>query len=161
MPDIRRMTLKDAADAARLEKESFAQPWSLADFEYEMKDNLVARYVVAEENGRLLGFAGAHMVYEEGHVTNVVVDAACRGKGIGRLLMEALMQYAANLGVQYMTLEVRASNQAAISLYKSLGFIKVSIRAKYYTDNQEDAWLMVSDRMPPIQEDFSDELIIG
>jgi ribosomal-protein-alanine N-acetyltransferase len=71
--------------------------------------------------------------------------------------MQSLMQYAANLGGKYMTLEVRASNQPAINLYKSLGFFKVWVRPKYYTDNQEDAWVMVCDRLPEIEEDFSEQ----
>ena len=71
--------------------------------------------------------------------------------------MEALLQYAANLGVQYMTLEVRPSNKTAIALYESLGFIKVAVRAKYYEDNQEDAFIMVCDRMPAVQDDFVEE----
>lgn len=155
--NIRRMSIMDAEAAAWIEASSFARPWSLADFQYEMLENPVARYVVAERNGQLLGFAGAHIIFEEGHITNVVVSQAARRQGIGRALMEALMQYAANLGVAYLTLEVRAGNSKAISLYTSLGFHKVAVRTKYYEDNQEDAWLMVCDRLPAAQADFSEE----
>ena len=154
---IRRMSIQDAPEAARLEASSFSMPWTLADFEYEMRSNPVARYVVAEQGGRLLGFAGAHMIFEESHVTNVVVDGAVRGLGIGRALMQSLMQYAANLGGKYMTLEVRTSNQPAINLYKSLGFFKVWVRPQYYADNQEDAWVMVCDCLPAAEEDFSEQ----
>jgi ribosomal-protein-alanine N-acetyltransferase len=154
---IRRMSIKDAQAVAQLEAASFTRPWTLADFQYEMLKNPVARYVVAERDGQLLGFAGAHIIFEEGHVTNVVVSTAARRQGIGRALMEALIQYAANLGVAYLTLEVRAGNETAISLYRSLGFHKVAVRAKYYEDNQEDAWLMVCDSLPTAQADFSEE----
>lgn len=157
MVKIRRMTLADAWEAAALEKVNFPMPWPLSAFEFEMRDNPVARYVMAEESGRLIGFAGAHMIMEEGHITNVVVAESARGKGIGKALMLALMQYAANLGVRYLTLEVRASNTPAITLYRSLGFMKVGIRAKYYEDNQEDALLMVCDRLPEAEEDFIEE----
>jgi len=71
--------------------------------------------------------------------------------------MQGLMQYAANLGVRYLTLEVRASNTPAIALYQSLGFIKVGIRKKYYEDNQEDALLMVCDQLPEAEDDFTEE----
>ena len=71
--------------------------------------------------------------------------------------MDGLMQYAANLGVSYMTLEVRVSNAAAIALYQSLGFFKVSVRPKYYEDNQEDALLMVCDKMPEADPDFAED----
>ena len=65
------------------------------------------------------------------------------------------MQYAANLGVRYMTLEVRVATGAP-SAYESLGFIKVHVRKRYYEDNGEDAWLMVCDRLPGAQEDFEE-----
>ena len=132
MAKIRRMTLADTWEAAQLEAANFPMPWPLSAFEFEMRDNPVARYMMAEENGRLIGFAGAHMILDEGHITNVVVETSARGRGIGKALMKALMQYAANLGVRYLTLEVRASNAPAIKLYQSLGFVKVGIRAKYY-----------------------------
>lgn len=155
--EYRRMRLSDAPGAAQLEAASFARPWTLKDFEYEMTQNPVARYLVAEADGRLLGFAGAHIILDEGHVTNVVVAQASRGLGIGRNLMHLLMQYAANLGARYLTLEVRVGNEPAIALYRSLGFIKVYVRAKYYEDNQEDALLMVCDRLPPPELGFTEE----
>ena len=157
MAEIRRMTLADTWEAAQLEAANFPMPWPLSAFEFEMRDNPVARYVMAEEEGRLIGFAGAHMILDEGHITNVVVASSARGKGIGRALMKALMQYAANLGVRYLTLEVRASNAPAIALYRSLGFVKVGIRAKYYEDNREDALLMVCDQLPAAEDDFTEE----
>lgn len=154
---IRRMTLLDVSKVALLEAASFAQPWSEKDFVHEMTQNPVARYLVAsDQEGELLGFAGAHIIFEEGHVTNVVVAQHARGQGIGRALMQDLMQYAANLGCQYLTLEVRVSNAPAISLYQSLGFVKVSVRKKYYQVTWEDALLMVCDRLPAIQEDFTE-----
>ncbi len=147
----------DAPAVAALEADTFAHPWKLADFEHEMTDNPVAFYLVAEEDGVFQGFAGAHFIFEEGHITNVAVHKSARGRGLGRLLMEHLMQLASNLGVQYITLEVRASNAPAISLYKSLGFFKVSTRPRYYEDNGEDALLMVCDRLPPVDPDYTDE----
>jgi ribosomal-protein-alanine N-acetyltransferase len=122
-----------------------------------MTSNPVARYVVAEQEGVLLGFAGAHIILDEGHITNVAVIKEARGHGLGRLLMDALMQLAANLGARYLTLEVRASNAAAVALYQSFGFIKVSVRKKYYEDNGEDALLMVCDQLPPAQDDFQED----
>lgn len=154
---IRRMTMLDVPAVAALEAASFPQPWSQQAFEYEMRENPVARYLVVERAGQLLGFAGAHLIFEEGHITNVVVARSARGQGLGRALMDALMQYAANLGARYLTLEVRESNQAAISLYSSLGFIRVGVRRGYYQDNREDALLMVCDNLPPALEDFAEE----
>ena len=88
--------------------------------------------------------------------TNIAVRKDCRGQGIGRALTAALMQYAANLGVVYMTLEVRRSNEIAQHVYLSHGFIQVSVRKKYYEDNGEDALFMVCDHMPPADPDFEE-----
>lgn len=153
---IRRMALADAGQVYAIEKAAFAHPWSLASFEQEMTTNPVARYLVAEEEGRLLGFAGVHIILDEGHITNIAVAEERRGQGIGSRLFGCLMQYAANLGVTYMTLEVRVSNQKAIRLYEQHGFFKVHVRKRYYEDNGEDALLMVCDRMPQAQEDFEE-----
>ena len=155
--ELTRMTILDVDAVAALEEASFARPWKKADFEYEMTQNPVARYLVARKDGKIIGFSSAHIYLDEVHIANVVVDEAQRGQGIGRALMDGLMQYAANLGVSYMTLEVRVSNAAAIALYQSLGFFKVSVRPKYYEDNQEDALLMVCDKMPEADPDFAED----
>ena len=150
---VRRMTEEDLEDVARIEKETFPSPWSYQAFESELK-NIAARYLVVELENRVIGYAGAWIILDESHVTNIAVDEAYRGKGIGRKLTEGLMQYLSNLGAAYATLEVRVSNERAQNLYKSLGFVTVGKRKKYYEDNQEDAYLMVCDKMPPVEEDF-------
>ena len=154
--NIRRMTLADVEAVQAIEQATFAMPWSLQSFRDEMERNACARYLVAEDNGQVVGYAGAWMIFEEAHITNVAVEKNRRGQGIGRALMVALMQYAANLGVQYMTLEVRRSNLTAQALYQSLGFIQLSVRKHYYEDNGEDALLMVCDHMPPVDQEFSE-----
>jgi ribosomal-protein-alanine N-acetyltransferase len=121
-----------------------------------MEKNACARYLVAEEDGRIVAYGGAWMILEEGHITNIAVDEAYRGRGIGKALLAALMQYAANLGVQYLTLEVRKSNAVARGLYESFGFQPLGVRKRYYEDNGEDALLMVCDKMPPVQDDFAE-----
>lgn len=154
---IRRMTLADVPQVAAIEAATFPTPWSESDFQREITTNAVARYLVAEKDGRVIGFAGAWVILDESHVTNIAVSAAERGKGYGRQLTEALMQYLANLGAAYATLEVRKSNETAQNLYKSLGFIKLGVRKHYYEDNGEDALLMVCDHMPEVQPDFEEE----
>ena len=66
------------------------------------------------------------------------------------------MQYLSNLGAAYATLEVRVSNERAQHLYKSLGFVSVGKRKRYYEDNGEDAWLMVCENMPDADPDFEE-----
>ncbi len=154
--NIRRMVLADVPQVHQLEEETFATPWSLQSFQDEMEKNPCARYLVAEQEGKIIAYAGAWMVFEEGHITNVAVAKEWRGQGIGKALTAALQQYAANLGVQYMTLEVRKSNVAAQKLYEQLGFVALGLRKRYYEDNGEDALLMVCQNMPEVQEGFEE-----
>ncbi|MBR1607029.1 MAG: ribosomal protein S18-alanine N-acetyltransferase [Clostridia bacterium] len=154
---IRRMTVEDVDAVHAIEAATFAIPWSRQSFYEEMTRNACARYLVAVlDTGEIVGFAGMWVVLDEGHITNIAVRADQRGQGIGRALTAALMQYAANLGVVYMTLEVRRSNEVAQHVYLSHGFIQVGVRKKYYEDNGEDALFMVCDHMPPAQEDFEE-----
>lgn len=153
---VRRMTLDDVERVSAIEAEAFPRPWTAADFRHELTENKVARYLVVEEAGEVAAFAGVHVIIDQGHVTNIAVAEQHRGKGYGRLVTAALMQYAANLGATYLTLEVRASNQAAQNLYASLGFIKVSVRKRYYEDTGEDAWLMACDQLPAADPDFEE-----
>lgn len=155
--NIRRMTVADIEQVHAIEEATFAMPWSRQSFLEEMERNACARYLVAvETEGTIVAYGGAWVIFDEGHITNVAVEKARRGEGIGRKLMVALMQYAANLGVRYLTLEVRRSNTVAQALYKSLGFVELAVRKRYYEDNGEDALLMVCDHMPPVDESFSE-----
>ena len=153
---IRRMTVCDVDAVHEIEAATFARPWSKQDFVKEMTTNACARYLVAEKDGAVIGYAGAWIVLDEAHVTNVAVAKAWRGQGVGRLLTAGLMQYASNLGVVYATLEVRRSNETAKRLYQSLGFEYVGVRKRYYEDNGEDALLYCCQRMPPADLDFTE-----
>lgn len=152
----RRMTLEDVPAVHAIELKTFHTPWSYQSFVDEMTTNKCARYIVAEADGQVVAYAGAWLVFEEGHITNIAVDEAYRGQGIGLMVTRALLQYAANLGVQYMTLEVRRSNLAAQGLYKKLGFLELGVRKRYYEDNGEDAFLYVCQDMPPVDPDFEE-----
>lgn len=152
----RRMTLQDVPAVHAIELKTFRTPWSYQSFVDEMTTNKCARYIVAEADGQVVGYAGAWLILEEGHITNIAVDEAFRGLGIGLEVTRALLQYAANMGVQYMTLEVRRSNLVAQSLYKKLGFLELGVRKRYYEDNGEDAFLYVCQDMPPVDPDFEE-----
>lgn len=156
-PVIRFMRLKDVDAVAAIEKETFARPWSRESFRQEVTRNVAARYLVAEEDGEILGYAGAWVILDESHITNIAVREDARGRGIGKLLTSQLLQILSNLGACYATLEVRVSNERAQSLYKSLGFISVGKRKRYYEDNNEDAFLMVCEHMPEADPDYSEE----
>ena len=152
---IRRMEAGDVASVHAIESATFAVPWSLDSFEKELT-NPCARYLVAVKDEAVIGFAGVWLVLDEGHVTNIAIAEAYRGMGYGKVLTQALLQYASNLGVAYVTLEVRRSNVRAQNLYMQLGFISVGVRKRYYEDNQEDAYLMVNQNLPEAEEDFEE-----
>ena len=153
---IRRMTIDDVPTVAAIEAATFPTPWSEDAFRKEITDNPVARYLVAEKDGAVIGFAGAWIILDESHITNIAILAEHRGNGYGRALTAALMQYLSNLGAAYATLEVRKSNVTAQNLYKSLGYVSVGVRKRYYEDNGEDALLMVCEHMPVADPDFTE-----
>ena len=154
---IRRMCREDLDGVTAIEEETFAIPWSRESFRQELERNVAARYLVAETNGRVVGYAGAWVILDESHITNIAVLEGFRGRGIGKQLTKALLQYLSNLGASYATLEVRVSNERAQHLYRSLGFVSVGKRKRYYEDNGEDAYLMVCEHMPEVETDFSEE----
>ena len=153
---IRRMTIDDVPTVAAIEAATFPTPWSEDAFRKEITDNPVARYLVAEKDGAVIGFAGAWIILDESHITNIAILAEHRGNGYGRALTAAMMQYLSNLGAAYATLEVRKSNVTAQNLYKSLGYVSVGVRKRYYEDNGEDALLMVCEHMPEADPDFTE-----
>jgi len=138
---IRSMTLKDINEVVNIEKQVYTWPWSPWIFFQE----LIAPeryYVVAEVGGQIIGYAGLQWVLDEGHVTNIAVRKEWQRRGIGSLLLENLIVKAKKLNLKFLTLEVRASNRAALSLYKKFGFVVEGIRKNYYVKPTEDAIIM-------------------
>jgi len=132
----------DVKPVTELDDVCFIQPWSERSFFEEITRNDAARYVVAESNGKIVGYAGVWLVAGEGHITNVAVHPDFRRMGIARALLSSLLESSEREGVSAYTLEVRASNEEAVSLYKSLDFKEHGVRKKYYDDNSEDALIM-------------------
>jgi ribosomal-protein-alanine N-acetyltransferase len=102
----------------------------------------------------IIGFSGIWMMADEAHVTNLAVRHKYRRKGIGELLLLATIDLANELKARFMTLEVRASNLVAQSLYGKYGFVKMGVRRGYYLDDHEDAVIMSTDMLssPSFQE---------
>jgi [ribosomal protein S18]-alanine N-acetyltransferase len=141
---IRRATPADLNNLVMLENACFAIPWSQESLQRDLEDNPLARYLVAElPDGTLAGYAACWFVVDEGHVTNVAVSPSWRGQGLGRRLLDELIQLAEIEKIQLMTLEVRVGNHAARSLYQAGGFQDVGLRRGYYADNNEDAIIML------------------
>ena len=146
---FRRMVQEDADGVARVEAACMPVPWSRQSF-WEEASHMDAYYLLAEDAGKdglIVAYAGCWVLANEGHITNVAVDPAYQGMGLGRRLMNELILRVKELGVDSMTLEVRPSNQVAINLYTSLGFRSVGQRPKYYTNPVEAAEIMWNTRL--------------
>jgi len=139
--NIRTIIEEDIDSIVEIEKEAFSNPWPRESFIVELQDNLLARYIVAELDKKVVGYAGVWFILDEGHITNIAVRRSYKGQGIGNQLLEGLITYCELKGIRHMTLEVRRSNYIAQNLYKKYGFVEYGIRPKYYQDN-EDAIIM-------------------
>ena len=136
---------------AELERQCFSAPWSEEMLAEELY-NPQASFIVAQRgDGEVLGYAGLHVVLDEGYVANVAVRPDCRQQGIASALLGVFLRFARANGLAFLTLEVRASNDPAIQLYMKHGFTQVGRRKNYYTKPDEDAILMTLEF--PCQED--------
>lgn len=126
---------------AALERECFSHPWTEAMLEEELY-NSQASFLVAEDGeGGVLGYAGLHVVLDEGYIDNIAVEEPARKHGVASALLDVFCRFgAANLA--FLTLEVRASNAPAIALYKKYGFQEVGLRPNFYSAPREDAIIM-------------------
>ena len=138
---VRLMRDEDTEQVEQIERKTFSRPWSRQGFldAIRNKDTL---YLVAEEKDEILGYLGLWKSMEEADITNVAVKENERRKGVAGLLLQEAKQIALKEGVMAFTLEVRASNQAAIRLYEKYGFHSVGRRPGFYEDPKEDALIM-------------------
>ena len=125
---------------AEIEKEAFDMPWTENMFIPEV-NSANATYVVGTRGEEVICYGGFHTVLAEAHITNISVKSTSRGKGIGRFLFATLLAKAKEAGAKLVTLEVKTTNTAAISLYESFGFKVAGVRKRYY-NNLYDAYVM-------------------
>ena len=128
-------------EIASLERTCFSDPWSSAGLSAEL-ENPAARFFVALDHQKVVGYAGMHCVAGEGYLANVAVLPAYRRQGVARALVSTLTYLAEQEHFAFVTLEVRKSNQAAIALYRGLGFRPVGERRGFYDHPKEDALLL-------------------
>ena len=139
---IRKGVPEDIDDMELLEQQCFVTPWSRESLRYELAENPLALYVVAEISGHVAGYVGVWSIVDEGHITNEAVSPDFRRRHIGMALIDTMLKVTAGSGIRSHTLEVRASNAPAIGLYKKFGFTEAGLRKGYYEDNGEDAIIM-------------------
>lgn len=135
------MEPEDISQVAALEKACFSLPWPEGALSFELS-NPLSLWLVAVENGQLLGYVGAQAVLEEADMMNLAVAPDRRRQGVAQNLVSRLVTQLADRRVQRLTLEVRASNESAIALYEKLGFSQVGRRPSYYQKPREDALIL-------------------
>ncbi len=128
--------------AASLEKLCFASPWSAQSLELLTNDGIGVGYLLIEE-GEVVAYGGMLITVDEGQVTNIAVHPDHRRKGYGAAITRALLRHAKDAKLDSVSLEVRASNEAAIALYRVAGFAEAGRRKGFYTKPTEDALVMV------------------
>ena len=138
---IREMTAADVVWVAALEKICFHDPWSEGSVASEL-NNPLSLWLVAEENGALVGYVGSQTVMGETDMMNVAVHPDRRREGIAEVLITELITRLKNRGSTSLSLEVRVSNEAAKGLYEKLGFHQAGLRKNYYRNPKEDALIL-------------------
>ena len=136
------MTADHLDEVAELERICFSAPWSRNMLAEELNNALSAMLVALDDSGRVVGYAGVQVILDEGYITNVAVRPECRRQGIAGKLLDVFLNFAQGNQLAFLTLEVRASNEAAIILYGRHGFRGVGRRRNYYEHPREDAIIM-------------------
>ena len=137
------MEPEHVAQIAAMEREYFSAPWDEASLRSEL-ENPLALWLVALDGDTVAGYVGSQSVLGESDMMNLAVRPDYRRQGVGRALVERLLWELAEEN-HCLTLEVRASNAAAIALYEGLGFRQVGRRPKYYLNPPEDALILRKD----------------
>ena len=138
---IAEMSAAHVPQVAQLERLCFSDPWSERSIASELQ-NPLALWLVAEQDGRVLGYVGSQTVLDESDMMNVAVAPEFRRQGIAGALIEALIAALAKRGSRCLKLEVRESNENARALYESMGFRKLGLRKHYYHNPKEDALIL-------------------
>jgi len=143
---FRRAGLEDVPRVMEIEREGFLHPWSRELLERELQ-HAWSRILLADDGAgseeRIVGYIVYWIVHDEVHVLNVATALQARRRGVGRALMAEAEAEGRRRGARLSTLEVRRSNEAALALYRSLGYEQVGVRPRYYAEENEDAIVMV------------------
>ncbi len=138
------MQQEDIDSVLQVEKDALKGLWTKAIFQEEMA-NPLANYIVLSYDDEIVAYAGFWLIIGEAHVTNIGLKTKLHGRGLGKQLVQKLIDLAIEKKAEVIFLEVRKSNQVAQNLYKYFGFEVIGSRRGYYVDNNEDAILMKKD----------------
>ena len=159
---LRNMRMSDIPIIMTIEEAAFPFPWRASAYEYEITRNRVASYQVltaqfGDRPSRILGYGGYWRLADEAHVSTIAIHSRWRGKGLGELLLLNMLVNCYKEDAHIATLEVRASNVVAQSLYKKYLFEVVGKRRRYY-QNREDAKIMTVSPLDSAYKRFLDRL---
>lgn len=140
--NIKRALCENAYEIFSIESKVSNNTWSLKSYKNDIS-NQNSYYWIANIDEEIVGYIGILKVLDEVQVTNITVDVKYRGLGVGNKLLKTSIDYSMKQNVKKLILEVRQSNIKAINLYKKFGFEILTIRKNYYTDNNENAFLMI------------------
>jgi [ribosomal protein S18]-alanine N-acetyltransferase len=139
---LRPMQTDDLDAIMQIEPTIYSHPWTRGNF----SDSLNSGYSawVLEQDNEMIGYALLMLVMDEAHLLNLSIAKAQQKRGLGRYLLEHMLNIAKNHKAVNMFLEVRPSNVSAIALYENMGFSEISVRRGYYPakEGREDAVLM-------------------
>ncbi|GAF39937.1 ribosomal-protein-alanine acetyltransferase [Agrilactobacillus composti DSM 18527 = JCM 14202] len=150
---LNRAKYADIDEMLELERSIYAgeTPWDRMAFLSELRKTDLSLYLVLRDGSRLVGFIGCWFTKNESHITNIAIASAYQNQGIGRFLMQYMINMARSFGSFAMTLEVRTNNDPAKHLYHSLGFTDGKVKRGYYVMDHADAMDMRLD----LTADFS------
>ncbi len=131
MVEIKEMTFEDFEKIKDILQTEFDEFWKPSILKSEL-ENEISKYIVAKMNDEIVGFAGIIILPDDVEITNIVTKKVERKKGIGKLLLDKLIEMAKETEKETISLEVNEINIPAINLYKTSGFEEVGIRKKYY-----------------------------
>jgi ribosomal-protein-alanine N-acetyltransferase len=150
---LRPMRWWDVEQVVPLERELFGpSAWSVETFWSELAHPESRWYVVAAltaDPEQVIGYAGLLAPGAEADVQTIAVASAVQGRGVGGVLIDALIDQAGQRSADALLLEVRADNEAAIALYRKRGFERIAVRRRYYQPEDVDAWVMRLRPVPP------------
>ncbi len=153
--EIRPMQVSHLPEILTIEREVFPSPWTEGMFRQELSRIYVSRLYVALLGDRVVGYELAWFIEDVVHLINIAVAKSYQHRRIGTKLLKHLQEEAVEENKRYITLEVRRSNETAQEFYKAFCFDVAGVRKKYYSDNHEDAVLMILDLGKQTPRDWS------
>lgn len=142
------MSAEHLDEIAQIERLCFPDPWSRAILAEELENACAAFLTALDADGAVIGYAGLHVMADEGYVANIAVRPEHRRQGVASALLDVFISFAKSSGLAFLTLEVRGSNAPALALYRKKNFRLAGRRRNYYRHPTEDAWIMTLELIP-------------